>query len=342
MKIVFLGSLADLSASSTQRLWALKQCHAEVFAIDRDQYKSPFGRFAGHLARVLQQPRLLYDTAKIERDLLLTCKQISPDIIWIEWPREVSFSTLQQLQKLWPRPFIISFQDDNPWGDRNDTWQWKEYFKNVKYFDLHLVKRPSDIQNIKKLGAKNCRYWHHGIYSPLFYPSKEHTSYQYPVIFIGTCMDNRSNFIEFLLEAGLPIHVFGNGWIKHAFKLVKRFPNNFHPAVVGKSYADTIRSSLVSLIMVSESNHDEWTMRSYEVPGCGIAPLAYDTSTHRQMFSEGTTGFFFKDAQSCLSTITGLIDNPNLCKQVGVAVEQDFQHRNWRIEARMEELLKQL
>ncbi|TWJ00793.1 glycosyl transferase family 1 [Mucilaginibacter frigoritolerans] len=342
MKIIFAAYLNNPSASGFQRLWAIQQCGIEVVVFNTSNYPSKLGKRAESFAKILQTPRFRQNSASLEKDFINICKINKPDIIWLEWPREIQPSVLEEVKKINPRPYLISMQDDNPWGDRNgDKWMWKDYLKLVPYFDLHLVKRENDIKNLQSLGANKCRLWQHGIYSPLYHPSKNEIKI-YPVSFVGTCMDKRGAFIERLLNDGIDIHVFGQLWNKRSGNLVNRFPNNFHPPVWGEDYANVIRSSELALCTVSDSNHDEWTMRSYEIPGCATAALVKKTPIHEKMFTNGETAFFYNNEAECSKIITEVLSQPGLSLQIGKNAERTFKKNNWTIESRMKDLFIEL
>lgn len=346
MKVVFVANFPNASASGLQRKWALEQCGVEVLVFNTHKYASKFEKWTGHLAKILKYRRLTYNSSALEKDLIVFCNDAKPDIIWFEWARDVKPSAFKALMKIDPRPFFISFQDDNPWGDRkSDQWMWYDYFKVVPYFDLHLIKRASDIENLKKLGAKACRFWQHGIFSPLYHPLTDQvTEKKFAVSFVGTCMDkdNRGLLIEEILDAGIDIHIFGPLWDKRMGGLVRRYPNNFHPPVWGQEYADVIRQSLISLLLVSNSNKDEWTMRSYEIPGCATAALVLKTPTHEKMFVDGETGFFYDNASRCVEVLKNVLSQPGLAIKVGLNAEKTFKEKGFTLENRMHELLDEL
>src|SRR4051794_22663199 len=102
MKAVYLVDLRHASASGAQRLWALRQCDIEVFSLDKRRYVPRLERWAGYTAKVLRQPQLTLYAARLERDLLALCRQVRPDIIWLEWAQEISPAVLRQLRQLNP------------------------------------------------------------------------------------------------------------------------------------------------------------------------------------------------------------------------------------------------
>lgn len=340
MKAIFVADLSNTSASGIQRLWAMEECGIEVFVFNKEKYKSILGNWAGYIARSLKEPRLLRDCNQLEQELINLCERVHPEIVWIEWAKEIRPKVLLRIKSIISRPLLISFQDDNPWGDRQkDKWIWKQYFKTIPEFDLHLVKRQSDVDNLRALGAKSCRLWEHGIYQPLFFPSQTLEEKKYPVSFVGTCLDKREYLIRYLLENGIPIHVFGNLWQKKS-DLPRLFPTHFHPAVEGKAYADVIRQSQICLGLVSHSNHDEWTMRTYEVPGCAGLLLAERTPKHEELFREGYEAEFFSTPEECMIKLMNLLPKQEQCRIMGEASYYRFVKNNLTIEARMLVFLK--
>ncbi|WP_018343033.1 glycosyltransferase [Cytophaga aurantiaca] len=343
MKVVFVAFLKSPSASGHQRLWALRECGMDVHVLDKDGYKNFLGRFAGKVAKLLKNPKLLSNTVRLEQDLIDLCIKEQPDLIWMEWAKEFQSQTILKIKKLLPNAIWVSMQDDNPWGDRkSDQWMWKDYFEIVPQFDVHIVKRESDVIHLKALGAKEMYMWEHGMYSPLFYPAvKKIIPKKYPVSFVGTCMDNRVELISFLLEKGIPMHVFGTRWDTRS-DLPKKFPTQFHAAVEGEQYANVIRDSQICLGLVSHSNHDEWTMRSYEVPACGVLLLAERTPTHEALFTEDVNAAFFSTKEECAEKLLHLVNRPELCEQMGNTAFEMFNRLNYGIQFRMQDLIGKL
>lgn len=342
MNVLFIANLGSPSASGLQRLWALERCGLKVKVVNKSEYKPKLGPWSSHVARVLKDPRLMYDVRKLESRIKNLAKSLNPQLIWFEWPREFSATFIEELRKTAPSAKFVSFQDDNPWGSRYaDIWMWKNYFGIAKQFDLHLIKRVSDDFNLKKLGAVKTYMWKHGIYAPIFYPSDKPVHKQYPVSFIGTCMDDRAIFIEQLLISGIPVHVFGNRWHKRS-NLPSRFPQFFHNEVEGEAYADVIRSSQICIGLVSHSNADEWTMRSYEVPGCATLLLAERTREHEQMFEHGKDVMLFSNVSECIGLLKQLLPNPEKCSAMGALAFENFIQRKRTIDFQMQNLLLEL
>jgi spore maturation protein CgeB len=333
MKAVFVASLKNSSASGRQRLWAMQQCGVEVTVIDRNKYGK--GKIIGRLAKAFRVSRLLLNS-HLQDAIYECCQSVQPDLVWFEWAKELTPELLRNIKNIQSKPLLVSFQDDNPWGSRgNDVWMWNNYFKIIPQFDIHLVKRHGDIDNLNRLGAKECYMWKHGIYGPLFHYSKNTNEIKYPVSFIGTCMDSREELVGYLLDNNVPIHVFGNRWEQRS-NLPNRYPDHFHSAVEGEAYVDVIRSSGICLGLVSHSNLDEWTMRTYEVPGCAKLLLAEQTKAHQKIFGDAFSDkILFSSSKECLERIEYFLSNESECSSIGIGMHKRFLDNNWTLDACM-------
>lgn len=337
-KALFIANLSSSSASGRQRLWALEACGVEVIAINLDEYNSSYSRLWGILGKLLRRALSSKNNKLLEADIVEIVMRDVPDLIWFEWPKDFNETFIKKLRGLSPSSLFISMQDDNPWGDRkSDLWMWKNYFRVIPYFDIHLIKRDSDEINLRKLGGKHFYRWQHGIYSPIFKP-EQNKIICYPVSFVGTCMDNRIEFIDFLLKNGVPVHIFGTHWNERS-NLPKKYPQNFHTAVRGEAYAKVINESQICLGFVSHSNHDEWTMRTYEVPGCAKLLLAERTPTHISLYKEDIEVLFFENKEECLKKINYYLERPTLCMDLGLKALKKCVDAHYYIEDRMMDFL---
>jgi hypothetical protein len=339
MKILFIAALSNPSASGRQRIWALEQCGIEVITINKDDFTK--SDLLHKIIYKLKWP-LLLKSKSLTRKVTLTSRFVKPDYIWIEWSKEFSLNDIQKFKSSPSKPKIISFQDDNPWGNRlNEQWSWANYYKTIPYFDFHIVKRKTDFENIQRLSGMNIKMWKHGIYQPLFRPQVVKNSYKYPISFVGTCMDGREDFIKYLLEKSIPIHVFGNQWQEKS-KIAKTFPEHFHPAVEGQAYVDVIWASQLCLGFVSESNKDEWTMRTYEVPGCRKILLAPKTPEHEELFGNLSNYVLFENQDDCVRKIKYLLDNIELRTDLENQIFELFNKMQRNLNQRMRDLITDL
>jgi hypothetical protein len=340
---VFVGELEYATSSGVQRSWALETSGVQVTNIDATNYRSPNGRLRSACARLTKKFHLLYDQERLEANILAACAATSPEIIWFEWPRSFRPDFLQLLKSTYPASTLISFQDDNPFGARHsDAWQWRNYLRCIPLFDLHLVKRQTDLESMRDHGARHTRLWIHGVYPPLFHPPTNRRPKIYPVSFVGTCFDDRAEFFDFLIgHCKLPVHIFGSHWQRRS-ELPRAFPTLFHSEVHGAAYVDVIQQSIICLGMVSKSNHDEWSLRTYEIPGCAGMFLAQRTPTHETLYTEGKEALFFSNANECADAIRHLLLEPERADRIGSAAYARCVADNRFLNVQMSALLMEL
>lgn len=331
--------MGTISGSSNQRLWALKEHFGKVVVCNTDQFakqRTIFSKVYGHFSKT---PCAMHRHRELQREISKVVSAVQPGVIWMEWPRMLEIGFVNSLRSGSYSPVIISFQDDNPFGDRHAThWMWSNYLKIIPEFDLHLVKRESDVINLENRSAKSSYKWTHGVFSPWFHPSPTATSKQYPLSFVGTCFDDRLDFVKRLLDAKIPLHVFGNRWDRNR-ALFHKYRDHFHPAVEGESYAEVIRQSQMCLGLVSSSNRDEWTMRTFEVAGCGTALLAQDTPSHREFFVPDEEIALFKDVDDCIHKARFYLERPDALQAIGKAARRRCESSRYFLENRTQELL---
>jgi spore maturation protein CgeB len=64
-----------------------------------------------------------------------------------------------------------------------------------------------------------------------------------------------------------------------------------------------VSGSKISLGFVSSSNHDEYSLRTFEIPACKGFFLGERTDKHRELFEEGKEAEFFGSEDECSDKI---------------------------------------
>ena len=298
MRLFFQGTLTGVWTSGWQRCESLLGLGHDVvrFCQARALQQASPGRLRTLVGCTRFDMRVVEAFNRQWLKALVDCR---PDVAWLEWPKLLLAETILQARARLPRCRFIAFFDDNPFGERTaELWQWTHFLEAVPVFDLHLVKRSSDVPHLAQFGARRVELFMHGCYEQLFHPREGGPGFCHPVSFVGTALDHRVGFVRRLVVGErLPLHVFGNRWERHLFYHTHR--ENFHPPALGQDYVDVLRRSQVSLAFVSSSNRDEYTMRSFEIPACMGFMLAERTPTHQSLFLEGEEAEFFGSVEEC-------------------------------------------
>ncbi len=338
--ILFTGDLADVSMSSYQRCDALRRLGHAVQSFDYGAFRPPETMAFRVRRRIFGPQTARAQDALLNRSLLALRDQVKPDIVWMEWPRTFHRETLEQLRAAWPHAIFACFQDDNPFGDREEERAgWELFAQNIPFFDIHFVKRAEDIVEFTKRGARRTVLAMHGVYEPLFRPRPEGAGEtDYAVSFVGTALDHRVDHIRELLGfQRLPVDVFGRKWYKTASRW--RHFRRFHAPVSGQAYVDVIWRSAISLAFVSSSNHDDHTMRTFEIPGAGGFFLGERTPKHCELFEEGKEAEYFASPAECADKARFYLKNPVLRDKIAAAGRLRCERSDYFHGARMKESL---
>jgi spore maturation protein CgeB len=299
MKILFASYLDNLSASGRQRCDALRELGHELatFHFDGFDRQTRVGRRWQALHH--QSAFRAEDRRELGLRFLARVQTTRPTIAWIEKPLMLDAEWLAEARLVSPRTRFVCFQDDDPFGSRiRERPLWKQFVEAIPQYDLHFVKKQVNVPEFSARGARRVALFMHGVYTKIFHPRLDVPAWaQQDLTFVGTPLDHRVTYVAHLLRAGLPLTVYGNHW--HRTLPYWRSRAHFRPEVVADDYARLLSGSRVCLGFVSSSNRDEYSMRSFEIPGCRSLLLAERTPTHQQLFEEGIEAAFFSSAEEC-------------------------------------------
>jgi hypothetical protein len=236
-------------------------------------------------------------TARANRALLDAAEKHRPQLIWIDKGDWVWASTLKSLRvrgafmvqhntdALWPRPRLL-------WFNRRllrSTPCWFDVFLTTNVDDQARIARLSVTTSLlTDLGFDDDRFE----LSPL--PSGRREQWANPMIFIGHYEPRTEAGILALIEAGLPVTVFGHPpWFASRHRT--RLGNHLRPHLSDEDYVHAIKGAKIGLCFVSEVNYNQTAARSFEIPGCGTFLLAARTPQHLDCYREGKEAEFFGD-----------------------------------------------
>ncbi|MBI1840575.1 MAG: glycosyltransferase [Verrucomicrobia bacterium] len=266
----------------------------------------------------------------------------SPDLAWLEWPKLLSSETLQAARRKFPRCLFVGFYDDNPFGGRTqDAWQWRRFLDAAPQYDLLLVKRATDVERLRAIGARRAELFMHGYFEKLFRPRGGEDAHQHDVSFVGTALDHRVGFVRQLIgREELPVRVFGNRWERTL--VYHRHRSHFAPPVLGEAYAEVLQTSRVNLGFVSSSNQDEYTMRSFEIPACRGFMLAERTPAHQALFEEGREAEFFSSVEECADKARFYLDHPEARRRIAQGGYERSTQCDYSLRRRLRDVLQAL
>jgi spore maturation protein CgeB len=286
MKILIIGSNYNWSIERIYKRELLRLGY-EVRLLPVQNWFYDF-YYKSILHKIIVRIGLIPLEKKIQKRILSELDNETYDLIWVFKGMEINFHTLVKLKKITKR--IINFNPDNPFifsgkgsGNKNVTNCISLYDEHFTYD--HLVKKKIELEY-----KVNCTLVPFGIDPEIIpfeqiQPIKEIDA----ICFLGNPDSYRVDIIKKILENGLSIHVYGNGWSKFL-----RHPNlTIRDAVYNLEFYQILRLYKVQLNIMRVHNLDSHNMRSIEIPGCGGIMLAPKTKDHEEFFTEGKEVFFY-------------------------------------------------
>jgi spore maturation protein CgeB len=248
------------------------------------------------------------------------------DIIWIDTGAELSEQTMRWLRKSGLR--IVNYNADDPFGAR-DGRKWKLYLQTLKYLDLVAVVRSENIREAYERGAANVA-WCFRSFDPIAHsPTREfeitdalRDRWAHEVLFVGTWMPERVDFIKRLINRGIPIAIYGDRWREKCQD--KTVMANFKgTALYGRDYVHAIQFSKIAIGLVSEGNRDRHTTRSLEIPYIGGAVFcAKRTDEHARLFVDNAEAALWSTAEECASICKRLLKADRERREIAQAGRQ--------------------
>jgi spore maturation protein CgeB len=314
MKILYIGT-DSLSSTSAHRIEAFRRLGHEVFVVD------PFKAYAnnGFWPNIHWKTGYRFVLNKVNKYVLNGVAGKSFDIIFVNHGENVCHSLLKTLKD--HTPWLVNYNVDDPFGHR-DGARWASYRKSVCAYDLLVVKRIENIDEAIRYGAKRV------MREPICYDRIAHQSLSLSnqdigkwggdVVFVGSWMPERGPFMAKLVERGIPLSIYGNGWRKSRYW--KGFQSAYRgPAIFGTDYIKAIQASKIALCLLSRGNRDQHTHRTFEIPFIGSVLCAERTSDHLSFYQEGVEAIFWSNADECADRCFEILANPERLKLMALA-----------------------
>lgn len=224
-------------------------------------------------------------------------QSFKPDVVWLFKGMEIMPETLLRIKE--KGILLVNYNLDHPFKYVSNWSGNKNVLDSITLYDLHFSYSQKIIQELV----------HHypGIntaYLPFGYSLHEEDFNQIvnlPEIkraaFVGYADKNRAAFIRKMLQASIPIDVYGQNWnqyLKESEKL------KIYPPAFGLEYWRVLRSYRIQYNIFRPHNHLSHNMRSFEIPAAGGVMLAPVSPEHQQFFENGKEAFYFTDEEDAI------------------------------------------
>lgn len=284
MRIVMLGGGDDpnqLSASLSRGLADL-DCALSLFEIEPSS--KSFGR------RLVRHVMPRFGFPEFNKRICREITAVRPDVFWLFKGMEVYPRTLDKLRTLGVT--LVNYNADHPLRYFSRGSGNSNVLRSIPKYDLHLTYSRAIAREMQER-YPNLRIgvvpFGHDVDDAIYNRIESEDEVQ-RVCFLGNPDDHRAREITVLVEAGLPVDVYGHRWDDF---LAPATNLRIHGQAVGGELYRTLRLYRVQMNFFRPHNVASHNMRTFEVPACGAIMLAEDSIEHRDFFESGREAFYF-------------------------------------------------
>jgi spore maturation protein CgeB len=295
MKILYAGQL-DEFGTCYSRFVALRELESDVHGFNSlaelDWWSLSRTKRAIE-SHTLRGPRI----RAANESLISSCRDMRPELVWIDTGEWVWPSTLRTLAD--QGCFLVSHTTD-----ALEARIWRVTFKRRLLRNnapLYNVFVTSNLDDYEKLAAsKKCvpLLTHLGYDHRRFEPSplseELAAKWNNEIVFIGHHEANTEAVVLGLIDAGVPIRIYGHApWF--APRLRDKLGDHLRPKLSNTDYEHALKGARIGLCIVSHLNYNQTSSRSFEIPGSGTFLLAERTPQHLECYEEGKEAEFFRN-----------------------------------------------
>ena len=260
------------------------------------------------------------------------------DILFTVKGNTIKPSTLKILKNKYPKLKIISWSLDDMYAWHNRSIY---YTLGLKYYDLVVTTKFYNIEELKKLGAKEILFTYQAYSKDIHKPCEkcQNVNTKHDVLFIGFAEKERFLHMNFLAENGIKVHIYGHGWDKKIYKDHHKNLIIHNRGLKGKEYSNAISCSKITLCFLRKINRDQHTSRSIEIPACKGFMLAERTEEHKNLFEEDKEAVYFDTKEELLEKVKYYLTNENKRKKIAEAGYQRAINSSYSYDDKVEEIL---
>ena len=210
-------------------------------------------------------------------------------------------------------------------NDHSPTWyfftDWIVIAREVEAAEyarraLYSSATRSNVAEYFKQAGADARFLTQGANTEYFYP-EEHTEKKHDIVFVGTVTKQRKDFFKKLAGLGITVETFGR--------------HGDHEHVFGSRLGDLYRSSKIVLNLNTTVDNTGFSLRVFEVMGCGAFLLSEYCTDIEMLFKNGKELVWFRTPEECADLIcTYLEDTENRERIARAGAERIAEEFTWR------------
>ncbi len=284
--------------------------------------------------RIMDKLKLPLDCHDINKKLL-SYNYSGIDILFTIKGNTIKPATLKYIKNKYPHIKIISWSQDDMYAWHNRSVY---YTLGLKYYDLIITQKSYNVEELKKLGAKNILFQNKAYSNDIHKIYKCNNKSKVNVLFIGYFEKDRYESMLYLAKNGIKVDIYGPAWGKYVNIHENLIVHN--KTLAGENYSKALSCAKISLCFLRKANRDLQTSRSIEIPACGGFMVAERTEEHKQLFKEDEEAVFFENDEELLEKVTYYLENEEKRKTIAQAGYQRTRNSGYSYDDRVEEIIK--
>jgi spore maturation protein CgeB len=189
----------------------------------------------------------------------------------------------------------------------DDSWKYREVSRFIgKYYHAITTTYPDVVPKYHRDGISHILPTQWAARSDQLFPPLLSHQCRYPVSFIGEAHGNRKQRIQYLLNQGMPVSCFGQGWP--------------HGPVSADDVPKIMRNSVISLNFAnSRGRQNQIKARTFEVPGAGGFLLTEPAPYLGNWYIPDQEIAVFQSDQDLVKKIKFYLSHPDIRDRIAVA-----------------------
>lgn len=284
----------------------------EVKYIDYDDYLYPDACIKRLFTRIQTRYHFGPKLSTYNRDIVEAAERLQPDFIFLYRCYNIWPSTVRKLRDR--GHFVFTYNNDDPFKSIPSDGYYRHFRAIIPLADANFVYRKKNIADYEMVGGRNIK-----LLLPYFIAKnnyREECEKDLPLSFIAHFEnDGRDRYIKALVDAGLPITVYGGGEWKDA-PLWEDIKDVVKPSKRGKEYNHAINRSKICLVLFSGMNNDTYTRRCFEIPAAATLMLSQYTEDMNRMYPADECAVYFHNEKELVEKAKFLLEHPEEIKRI--------------------------
>jgi spore maturation protein CgeB len=257
----------------------------------------------------IKTPLLLFNEA-----ILRKSKSLKPDIVFFYNPYNILAQTMESLKDCF---YLAGYNHDYYFSSLTTSYL-RLYRDIVGYFDIMHVLRAKEMEKLKNMFPKTIWLQTHHYFCPWDHNTNIPIERNNNVVFIGHAEnDLRIPCIKKVIDSNIPIIIGGSSKQWSRF-LSNRYLSKIPPIrfINGNDYVNELKNSFCALAFYSDSNSDDYGIRTFEIPACGGLLISQDTKRVCELFVQGKECDVFSNPDELVYKLKYYLQNPDQAQEI--------------------------